>query len=108
LNNDNSYEWLEFLKAINQIIFEVTLSPDKQIGNWFINASYSDKIINEKTFINKVLFYLWNDVFKDEEESIFTIGGENKTYEDFFSQNENSSLIIQMIDEHLELKNKSE
>jgi len=101
LNDTHSYKWLSFLEEINKLIFEVTDSPDKQIGNWFVNPT--DKIISEKIFINKVLFYLWNDVFKDEDESFFNIDGENKTYEDFFTQNENSSLIIKMIDEHLDL-----
>ena len=40
-------------------------------------------VIDIETFINKAIFYLWNDVFKDEmeENNIFL----NKTsYEDFF------------------------
>lgn len=105
LKNGSTYEWLEFLKGVNEMIFETTGSPDKQIGNWFIDARDNGKIIDEKTFINKVLFYLWNDVFKDEYESIFNIGGETRTYEDFFTKNEHSSLIIQMITENLGLTN---
>ena len=108
LNNGNSYEWLEFLEAVNKLIFEVTGSPDKQIGNWFVNATATDKIINEKTFINKILFYLWSDVFKDEDETLFYIDGQMYTYEDFFTKNENSELIVKMINEHLELTNQTE
>ena len=107
LNNKNTYEWLKFLKAVNRKIFETTGSPDKQIGNWFINATDTNKIIDEKTFINKVLFYLWNDVFKDEDESLFDIDGETRTHEDFFTQNENSTLIVKMINEHLGLTNNT-
>jgi len=108
LDNGNTYEWLDFLAVVNKLIFETTGSPDKQIGNWFINAIDTSKIIDEKTFINKVLFYLWNDVFKDEDESLFNIDGKTKTYEDFFTQNENSTLIVKMIDEKLGLtKNTS-
>lgn len=107
LDNGNTYEWLKFLEAVNRLIFETTGSPDKQIGNWFINATETSGIINEKFFINKVLFYLWNDVFKDEDESLFDIDGETRTYEDFFTKNENSNLIIKMIDEHLGLENKT-
>ena len=107
LENGNTYEWLKFLEAVNRLIFETTGSPDKQIGNWFINATDTGGIINEKTFINKVLFYLWNDVFKDEDESLFDIDGETKTYEDFFVKDKNSILITKMINEHLGLTNKT-
>ena len=107
LENGNTYEWLKFLEAVNKLIFETTGSPDKQIGNWFINATNTEGIINENTFINKVLFYLWNDVFKDEDESLFDIDGETKTYEDFFVKDKNSILITKMINEHLGLTNKT-
>ncbi|MEA2019201.1 MAG: AAA family ATPase [Campylobacterota bacterium] len=87
LGNDNKYNWLDFLKEVNQRIYKATQSQDKQIGNWFINAQNTDNIINEKTFINKVLFYLWNDVFKDEDETIFIKEEEPLTYEHFFAEN---------------------
>ena len=106
LNNGNTYEWLKFLKAVNRLIFETTGSPDKQIGNWFVNPT--DKIIDEKMFINKALFYLWNDVFKDEDESLFNVDGRTVTYEDFFTEyNTNSELIVKIIDENLQLENKT-
>ena len=71
LDNGKAFEWLSFLKVINEEIFEITKSQDKQIGNWFIDAQNSGKVITESTFVNKVIFYLWNDVFKDEENTIF-------------------------------------
>jgi hypothetical protein len=108
LDNGNEYEWLKFLEAVNRLIFDITGSPDKQIGNWFINATDSEKIINEKTFKHKVLFYLWNDIFKDEDESLFDIGEPNHLiYEDFFTRNEKSELIVKIIDKHLKLENKT-
>jgi hypothetical protein len=108
LNNGYTYEWLGFLKSVNRLIFETTGNPDKQIGNWFINATHTSKTIDEKVFINKVLFYLWNDVFKDEDDSLFNVDGRTATYEDFFTEyNENSELIVKIIDEHLDLKNKT-
>lgn len=107
-NNGNTYEWLQFLEAVNKLIFEVTDSPDKQIGNWFINATSTNKEIDEKTFVNKVLFYLWNDVFKDEDESLFNIDERTVTYEDFFTENgTNTELIIKIIKENLGLNNKT-
>jgi len=103
LDNGNYYEWLKFLKEVNTLILETTGTPDKQIGNWFINATSTGNLIDEKNFINKVLFYLWNDVFKDEDESLFDIDNKTRTYEDFFTDNEDSSLIIKMLEEKLNL-----
>jgi len=107
LDNGHTYEWLKFLEVVNEFMIKADLGPDKQIGNWFVDATDTNKIINEKTFLNKVLFYLWNDVFKDEDESIFNIGDETRTYEDFFTKNKDSALIVQMLTENLGLENKT-
>ncbi|WP_198304616.1 McrB family protein [Arcobacter vandammei] len=93
LTSGSKYKWLDFLKEVNKRILDATHSQDKQVGNWFVNAKNTDNIIDEKTFINKVIFYLWNDVFKDEDETIFIKGEELLTYEHFFTNNINSELI---------------
>lgn len=54
------YKWLEFLKKANALIRKATDSEDKQMGEYFIKSS-----IDETEFINKVMFYIWNDVCKD-------------------------------------------
>ena len=59
--DDVSYCWHDFLKAVNDRIKTTTQSEDKQMGNFFIKQS-----IDERQFINKVMFYLWNDICKDE------------------------------------------
>ena len=41
---------------------------DKQIGPWFIKPAV-DNSINSNSFSNKLLFYLWHDVFKDDQDS---------------------------------------
>jgi 5-methylcytosine-specific restriction endonuclease McrBC GTP-binding regulatory subunit McrB len=64
---DDSYDWWEFLKAINYKIDKMTSSADKQLGYFFCLADGKGEI-SADTFVNKVAFYLWNDVFKDYAE----------------------------------------
>jgi len=75
------YRWSKFLEAVNKEIKKVTRSEDKLLGYWFVNAGDSH-VINTSTFVNKVLFYLWNDIFKDEESSLFT--EHNLNFQSFF------------------------
>jgi hypothetical protein len=104
LNNGKSFKWLEFLKNVNIEIFNIDKNQDKQIGNWFINASNSNNIISESTFVNKVLFYLWNDVFKDEERTIFKLDdGEVLTYTSFFEQDISKNLVSDILEKRLRL-----
>ncbi|WP_310560663.1 AAA family ATPase [Flavobacterium sp.] len=104
LDNGKAFEWLSFLKVINEEIFEITKSQDKQIGNWFIDAQNSGKVITESTFVNKVIFYLWNDVFKDEENTIFkSADGKNLTYTSFFENGTSNNLVSYILEERLKL-----
>lgn len=69
----NEQDWWEFLQQINRIISNMTSSADKQLGYFFCQANNEGKITTE-TFVSKVIFYLWNDVFKDygfEDASLF-------------------------------------
>lgn len=61
--NNTEYDWWEFLKAINKEVFELTNSEDKQLGYFFVKKT--NGVIDAETLVNKVYFYLWNDVFKD-------------------------------------------
>lgn len=67
----NRYSWVSFQKEINKRILEATSSEDKMLGDYFVNPG--DGTITEKMLLNKILFYLWNDVCKDEEGDIFKI-----------------------------------
>ncbi|MBQ8222124.1 MAG: AAA family ATPase [Bacteroidales bacterium] len=58
---DKSYKWHDFLKIVNQRIVKATDSEDKQMGNFFITHN-----VKEEEFVDKVMFYLWNDVCKEE------------------------------------------
>ena len=55
------YLWVDFLEKVNDKIYDATNSEDKQMGNFFIKKS-----VDAKEFINKVMFYLWNEVCKEE------------------------------------------
>lgn len=89
--------WGAFIELVNKIIFKITNSPDKQIGNRFIRISDAKKEISEDQFINKVLYYLWADVFKDrqdEEENIFkTKDRQQFTYEQMFDFDSKGQII---------------
>ena len=64
-DKNNKYLWKDFLIAINQKILEKLKSADKQLGERFVKAG-EDGIIDQKTFVNKVMFYLVGDAFKDD------------------------------------------
>lgn len=65
---EKHYDWWSFIEKINDKISSTTNSEDKQLGYFFCKAN-KDKIITAERFVGKVLFYLWNDVFKDYEFS---------------------------------------
>lgn len=57
--------WSDFIEKINKKILNITDSEDKQLGNRFVNPLKNE--INIDTFVGKVLFYLWSDIFKHED-----------------------------------------
>lgn len=57
------YSWSDFLEAVNEQIFEVTKSEDKKLGFYFCRAN--NYVVDAEKFVSKVIFYLYNDVFKD-------------------------------------------
>ena len=63
-----NFKWLEFLKKVNADIYKVTQSEDKQMGEFFIKPKNKDYITLDE-FRSKVLFYLWDSVYKDELDS---------------------------------------
>lgn len=82
----NLYDWWKFLESINEKISTTTNSEDKKLGYFFCKAS--NGIISAETFVGKVIFYLWNDVFKDYEfgDSIFDDGhGGKLTFDKFYT-----------------------
>ena len=63
--NGAKYDWWQFVEAINRRIYEATYSEDKKLGYFFCKAE--NGVISAERFVSKVVFYLWNDVFKDSE-----------------------------------------
>lgn len=109
------YDWWRFLQLINTKIFGATDSADKQMGYFFTKATESfsgNKLgvikkegafveetsqspkncdfITAETFVNKVLFYLWTDVLKDNEydeiTSLMKVGDKPLSFPDFFGE----------------------
>lgn len=60
---DKQYNWWSFVSKINELIGSLTNSEDKKLGYFFCKAK--DGEIDADLFVSKVIFYLWNDVFKD-------------------------------------------
>jgi hypothetical protein len=80
------HNWHKFLEKVNEKIKSVTSSEDKQMGNFFIKGS-----VDEKEFCDKVMFYLWSEIGRDNyqtKEAIFKyyVGEEKEPKE--FSFNE--------------------
>ena len=70
---DAQYSWADFLQKVNDRVESVTQSEDKKLGYWFMGNGAEQKEITIDRFVSKVVFYLWNDVFKDFGKSGNTI-----------------------------------
>lgn len=83
LGDGSYFKWNEFITKINKnhIQPNKVLGMDKCMGNYFVKPKPGENKIDLETFINKAIFYLWNDVFKDEKNNVFD---ENGSYESFF------------------------
>ena len=81
-----NYDWWQFVQAINYFVFDATQSEDKNLGYFFAKAK--NGIISAETFVSKVMFYLYTDVFKDYSFSgdIFKgTNGEEMTFQSFYN-----------------------
>ena len=99
--NENQFSWTSFQKEVNNRIFESTNSEDKMLGDFFVKPY--DGIITEKLLLNKVLFYLWNDVCKDGDGDIFkTEDNKDVKFSDLYSENGTAMLLSMM--KHLKVE----
>lgn len=88
--NGAQYDWWKFLEAINNKVYHATYSEDKKLGYFFCKAN--DGVISADKFVSKVIFYLWNDVFKDSEfegDTFKDEDGEKLSFDKFYSLENN-------------------
>lgn len=80
---DTDIRWETFREAINSEISggDFFNADDKQLGLFFVEAD--GERIDQKKFANKVLKYLWADVFKRDTGKIFKSENLSKVVEDF-------------------------
>lgn len=75
------YSWPNFLRKINEEIKNLTYSEDKQMGNFFIKHS-----IGLDEFRDKVMFYLWSEIGKENyktKDAIFFYNDGDKESQEF-------------------------
>lgn len=88
--NGAKYDWWKFLVAINDKVYHASYSEDKKLGYFFCKAN--NGVISSDKFVSKVIFYLWNDVFKDTEfegDTFKDENGEKLSFDKFYSVESN-------------------
>lgn len=98
-----SLPWMKVLQELNNFIKNTNQSTTKQLGEWFIQPDEKNHI-TQQVFINKVLFYLFNDAFKDNDDFRELFGSEFY-FEDFYtiSEKEQSDLILEFFKKSLNI-----
>ena len=89
------YDWWSFLEKINAQIGSTTNSEDKKLGYFFCKPF--EGCISAETFVGKVVFYLWNDVFKDYgfDNTIFNDDeGGTLSFDKFYTTNHNGKVVV--------------
>ena len=123
-------DWWDFIHKVNDIIASMTSSADKQLGYFFCKPdkrtseraelpNSENDLISVDTFVSKVLFYLWNDVFKDygfDDASLFQYkDNEGKvqdlTFPDFYKEDSNDvnpTMVADFVQKVMNWKKKEE
>lgn len=92
----SKYDWWQFLEKINEKIGSTTNFEDKKLGYFFCKAQ--DGVISAKTLVGKVIFYLWNNVFKDYEfgDAIFNDeDGSKLSFDKFYTSEGKNSKVVE-------------
>ncbi len=86
--NGNEYDWWQFVTAINEKIEGGEIQQeDKKLGYFF--AKSKNGIITADRFLSKVIFFLYNDVFKDfgfDEDYFKGDDGQPMTFASYFDE----------------------
>lgn len=92
--------WMKFATAINSSIVaqsESNLgSEDKRLGHFFVKPHEMEDV---SKFSEKIIMYLWNDVFKFEKENVFN--SDYKTLEDVLDAFQEPSVRFKVFAEKL-------
>ena len=87
-SNGNEYDWWSFVTEINNRIEGGEIQQeDKKLGYFF--AKSKDGIITADRFLSKVIFFLYNDVFKDfgfDEDFFKGADGQPMTFASYFDE----------------------
>ena len=85
IDGAHQYDWWKTIEILNKKIYNVSKSADKQLGYWFAKAKDGSTTIDAKVFVSKVIFYLWNDVFKDYGFDSNNAFSQSLQFGDFFT-----------------------
>ncbi|MDO4826737.1 MAG: AAA family ATPase [Bacteroidia bacterium] len=84
IDDKHKYNWDKVLRGLNDYIKSETHNTNKILGNRFVQAG-ANGVISARAFRDKVLFFLFNDVFKDDDDfkaDFFGENAEDKFFED--------------------------
>lgn len=105
INTGNKqYDWWSFISKVNELIGSLTNSEDKKLGYFFCKAK--DGEIDADLFVSKVIFYLWNDVFKDygfDDKDFQDEEGKILSFDRFYEdKNGKTNVDIAIVEQFLE------
>lgn len=108
IDDAHKYSWAEVLKGLNGYIKQEKHSTNKILGNRFVQAD-ENNTISSIAFRDKVLFFLFNDVFKDEDEfrTDFFGGNDELYFEDLCEGDGWTTYVISFIEKTCGASNKS-
>ena len=108
IDDAHKYSWADVLRGLNRYIKQEKHSTNKILGNRFVQAD-ENNVISSVAFRDKVLFFLFNDVFKDEDEFRTSFFGGNDTlyFEDLCEGDDWTTYVINFVEKTCGASNKS-